>query len=167
MQVFNAITGTVTGGAAGLAIGAKGGGVGAGVGAAIGAGVSAVGGALDVKYGEILRNEALDYRQDQFNYSLQNIQARPDTLAKVSTYDENNAIFPVIEYYTATIQEKEALYNKMKFDGMTIMRIGTLEEFLNNELQYIKGRLIRNDTIQDDYHVLSAIAEELNKGVFM
>lgn len=167
MQVFNAITGTVTGGAAGAAAGAKGGGVGAGVGAAIGAGVSAVGGALDVKYGEILRNEALDYRQDQFNYSLQNIQARPDTLAKVSTYDENNAVFPVIEYYTATIQEKEALYNKMKFDGMTIMRIGTLEEFLNNELQYIKGRLIRNDTIQDDYHVLTAIAEELNKGVFM
>ena len=168
MEAFNAITGTITGGAAGAATGAKiGGGYGAIAGAVIGTAASAAGGALDVKYGTMLRNDALDLRVDQFNYNLQNIQAVPDTLAKVSTYDANNKIFPVLEYYSCTQQEKLALLNKMIYNGMTIMRIGTLAEFMTNERHYFKGRLIRCEAIEDDFHVLTAIAEELNKGVFI
>lgn len=170
MQVFNAITGTITSGINGATTAAKmsGGNPYAMIaGAAVGTTMGAVGGALDVKYGDLTRNETLNYKNDMFNYDLQNIQARPDTLGKVSTYDENNAVFPVIEYYTCTFQEKEALYNKMKYNGMTIMRIGKLEDFINEEKQYIKGKLIRNETIIDDYHIMTAIAEELDKGVFM
>ena len=167
-QAFNAITGTITGAAAGAATGAKlGGGYGAIAGAVVGGATSAIGGALDYHYGEMLRNEALDLRVDQFNYSLQNIQALPDTLAKVSTYDANNKIFPVLEYYTCTYQEKVALLNKMIYNGMTIMRIGTLAEFMDSDKHYIKGKLIRCEEIADDYHILTAIAEELNKGVYI
>lgn len=49
------------------------------------------------------------------------------------------------------------------------MRIGTLREFanFNNELNYFKGSLIRNDEIADDTHILNNIYEELLKGVYI
>jgi len=168
-DIFSAITGTVTAGAAGAVAGGRlGGGAGAIAGATIGGVTSAVGGAMDVYYNELLRNEALDLTKDQFGYNLQNIQALPDTLAKVSTFDKNNAIWPVLEYYTCTSNEKLALHNKLKYNGMTIMRIGTLSDYLiSDDKQYFKGKLIRCERLQDDYHVLTALAQELDKGVFM
>ena len=163
-----AVTGTISSGISGATTGAKvGGGYGAAIGAAVGTIAGATGGALDVQYNEMLRNEALDLTKDQFGYNLQNIQARPDTLAKVSSFDNNNRIWPVLEYYTCTSQEKEALVNKMRYNGMTIMRIGKILEFISDVPQYIKGKLIRNILIADDFHVLTAIADELNKGVFI
>ena len=166
-DVFNAITGTVTGAAGGATAGAQMG-LGAVNGGIIGGAVSAVGGAMDVYYNELLRNEALDLTRDQFGYNMQNIQALPDTLAKVSTFDKNNAIWPVLEYYTCTSNEKLALHNKLKYNGMTIMRIGTLADYLiGDDEQYFKGKLIRCERLQDDYHILTALAQELDKGVFM
>lgn len=164
-QLLSATAGTMAGGVAGAAAGAKTGNPIAG--AVMGTAASAIGGALDVKYGEMLRNDALDLRVDQFNYSLQNIQALPDTIAKVSTYDANNKIFPLLEYYSCTYQEKVAFLNKMIYNGMTIMRIGTLNEFMDTERHYFKGRLIRCEALADDFHILTAIADELYKGVFI
>ena len=167
-QLLNAAVGTVGGGVAGAAAGAKvGGPIGAIAGGAVGLTAGAIGGALDIKYGEMLRNDALDLRVDQFNYSLQNIQALPDTLAKVSTYDANNKIFPLLEYYSCTYQEKVAFLNKMIYNGMTIMRIGNLNEFIDTNRHYFKGKLIRCEALADDFHVMTAIADELNKGVFI
>ena len=168
-DVFGAIAGTVTGGAAGALAGSRMGVPGGAIGGAIAGGIaSGVGGIMDVHYNELLRNEALDLTKDQFGYNLQNIQALPDTLAKVSTFDKNNAIWPVLEYYTCTQTEKVALHNKFKYNGMTIMRIGTLSDYaLSDDKQYFKGRLIRCESVQDDYHILTALADELNKGVFI
>jgi hypothetical protein len=59
-DVLNAITGSAAGTAAGAFAGAKFGPYGAIAGAAIGGVASTVGGALDVYYNEMLRNEALD-----------------------------------------------------------------------------------------------------------
>ena len=75
----------------------------------------------------------------------------------------------MLEYYTCTDVEKNALKNKIKFESMTVMRIGTLREFakFNGELNYFKGMLIRNDEIADDPHTLNAIYEELLKGVYI
>ena len=170
MDVVNAIAGTVQGGVSGAAAGAQmsgGNPYAAAAGAIIGTATSAAAGVMDVKYNQILRNEALDLRIDQFGYDLQNIQAMPDTIAKVSSYDYNNKLWPVLEYYTATYEEKLALLNKMIYNGMTIMRIGTINQFIDTVRHYIKGKLIRCESIQDDYHILEAIAEELNKGVFI
>lgn len=166
-DVISAVSGTFTGTAAGAVAGSKYGPYGAIAGAAVGGITAGIGGALDVQYNEMLRNDALDLTKDQFGYNLQNIQARPDTLAKVSSFDNNNRIWPVLEYYTCTNQEKEALVNKMRYNGMTIMRIGKILEFINDNPQYIKGKLIRNTSIVDDYHVLTTIAQELDKGVFI
>ena len=167
-QIIGAALGSTTGAAAGAVAGSKFGPYGAAAGAVVGGVGSLAAGVVDVALGDILRNEAVDYTKDLFAFNMQNIQARPDSLAKVSSFDKNNRVWPVLEYYTCTNQEKEALVNKMRYNGMTIGRIGKMSDFMiYGERQYIKGQLIRNILIADDFHILTAIAEELNKGVFI
>ena len=168
-QMISAAFGTAAGAGAGAIAGAKyGGGFGAAAGAVVGGTGSLIAGIADVALADTLRNEAVDYTKDLFAFNMQNIQARPDSLAKVSSFDKNNKVWPVLEYYSCTNQEKEALVNKMRYNGMTIGRIGKMSDFMvYGEPQYIKGQLIRNLIIADDYHILRAIAEELNKGVFI
>lgn len=50
---------------------------------------------------------------------------------------------------------------------MTVGRIGAINEFLQEEPSYIKGRLIRLEDAEVDTHEVIVIAEELNKGVYM
>jgi outer membrane lipoprotein SlyB len=168
-DIFGAIIGIVQGGISGASTGAQmGGGFGAMAGAVIGAGAGAIGGAMDIYYNEILRKEGVDLKKDLYGYQLGNIQALPYSLSKVTALNSNNKLFPFIEYYTCTDEEKEALKNKLKYNGYTIMAIGTIREYLENaEEQYFKGRLIRFEDNNEDYHVVNAIKEELEKGVFL
>ena len=51
---------------------------------------------------------------------------------------------------------------------MTVMAIGTLAQHIwEDDYTYIKGKLIRCDTIKDDFHMVNAISGELDKGVFI
>lgn len=169
-DIVGAVSGTLTGAAAGAAAGKYSGLVGAGAGALIGGITSALGGAADVVTNRILRNDALDLRKDQFNYNLQNIQALPYSLSKVSSFVYNNKIFPIIEYYSCTDQEKEIFINKLRYNGMKIERIDTISNFIDNEwdydYKYFKGQLIRIDVVEDS-HMIQEIADELYKGVYI
>lgn len=146
-----------------------------GVGAVAGAATMAGAASADLYYGNKLRAEALDYKTDMYNYQLDNIKAMPNSLAKVSAYTENNKIFPILEYYTCTDTEKRAIANKIAYNGMTVMRIGTMNEFINNKWSYngiqsqgyIKGKLIRLTGVEEDYVIVNAISGELDKGVFI
>ena len=161
-DIANIFTGSAQGGVtAGIASGGN------PYAAAGGALLTAAAGVVDAGMNEALRYEALDYTKDQFGYQLGNIQAMPYSLTKVSAYNANNKIFPFLEYYTCTDVEKQALRNKIRYNGMSVGRIGTISEFKQAAPTYIKGKLIRCETIADDTHVLNAIAEELNKGVFI
>lgn len=166
-EIISAAIGTAQGGMMGAASGMQ-----YGPGAAIAGGVGGTlaslgGGIADVYFNEQLRNEALDYTKDMYGYNLGNIQALPTSLTKTSAFTYNNKIFPILEYYTCTDQEKQALRDKIKYNGMTVMRIGTIAEFIPNaEKQYIKGRIIRLEGIEEDYHFLKAISEEIFKGAF-
>lgn len=166
-EIISAAIGTAQGGLMGAASGMQ-----YGPGAAIAGGVGGTlaslgGGIADVYFNEQLRNEALDYTKDMYGYNLGNIQALPTSLTKTSAFTYNNKIFPILEYYTCTDQEKQALRDKIKYNGMTVMRIGTIAEFIPNaEKQYIKGRIIRLEGIEEDYHFLKAISEEIFKGAF-
>lgn len=155
-------------------------GTGFGIGAGVGAAVSAIGGIADYAINETLRNEAIDYAKDNFGYQLGNIQALPYTLTKVSAFNNNNKIFPVLEYYTCTDIEKEALANKIAWNGMSVMTIGKISDYIGNNWSYtttngkviesqgyIKGQLIRLTGIQDDYHIVNAISGEIYKGVYI
>ena len=166
-EITGAALGSAQAGIGGAVSGSMFGPVGAVVGGAASMAASAGGGAADVALNDQLRNEALDYKRDMFGYELGNIQALPTSITKTSAFTYNNKIFPILEYYTCTDKEKQALKDKIKYNGMTVMRIGTIGEFLGDgELQYIKGRIIRIDGIEDDFHYRKAIAEEIFKGAF-
>lgn len=146
-----------------------GGGWGALAGAVIGGGASAVGYGIDVDTMARVHRENKQLAIDKFNYQLGNIKALPYTLTKVGSFDVISKIFPFIEVYSCSEQELKAFEDKIKYESMTVMRIGTLEEFMNfdDDIHYFKGALIRNDEIADDNHVLNVIYEELLKGVYI
>ena len=146
-QMLGGSTGAITGGIAGIT--------------SLGAGIS------DLAISQAKYNETIDYTKDQFGFNLGNIQARPDTLNKVSAYNINNKVFPFLEKYTCSEQEKEALRNKLKYNGMTVGVIGTISDYLQSDLSYIKGKLIRLEDLSDDFHMTNEIASEINKGVFI
>ena len=152
-----------------IAGGMVGGGWGAVAGGVIGAGVSGVGYGVDISIMQQQQQEARSYAVDKYNFQLGNIKALPYTLTKVGSFDISSKIFPVLEYYTCSEQEKEALRNKIKYESMTIMAIAKFGDFYQafEELTYFKGVLIRCDDIADDTHVLDAIYAELFKGVYM
>lgn len=156
MGVTGGIMGAQTGGIPGAVAGALVGGIASGIGAA-----------ADIDILKKQQAETLDYTKDQFGYNLGNIAARPQSLTKVSSFNPNNKIFPFLEYYTCTEEEKEALRNKIKYNGMTVMAIGTIADYQLLEPSYIKARLIRLENINADYHEALALAEEMNKGVFI
>ena len=157
---------TAKGAGAGAMVG---GGWGALAGGVIGAGASAIGYGIDVDTMARTHRENKQLAIDKFNYQLGNVKALPYTLTKVGSFDAISKIFPFVEYYSCSDEELEAFENKIKYESMTVMRIGTLSEFMNfdSDLHYFKGSLIRNDEIADDSHVLNAIYEELLKGVYI
>ena len=166
-DIAGAVAGTVSGAASGAIAGSAAGPIGAIVGGVVGAVGAGVTGGLDVHYNELLRNEALDLTKDQFGYQLGNIQALPTSITKTSALTANNPLVPYVEYYSCNDLEKKALQNKIRWNGMTVMRIGIIQDYLQDEESYIKGKLIRFLDDGEDYHVVNSIADELNKGVYI
>lgn len=161
-SLISAATGTAQGAITGFAAG--------GVGGAITGGLSSLAGsAYDITRQQALFREGLDFRKDQFEYNLGNIKARPETLSRTTSFNINNKYFPYIEYYSCTETEKTIFRNKLKYNGMTVMAIGKLKNYLSpydNET-FVKGKLLRLEGIDDDSHVANAIAEEISRGVFV
>ncbi len=167
-EIWGAVTGSLSGAAGGAALGMMVGGPwGALAGGVAGLGASIAGGVKDIELNNQLRNEALDYKRDMFGYNLQNIQALPQGLAKTSAISPDNKYVPFIEYYECTDIERQALQDKLTYNGYTIMRIGNIANYLQQDRSYIKGRIIRMEEISDDFHLLKAIADEIYKGVFI
>ena len=174
-DIFSAIAGTAQGGSSGALSGymisALGGPVGVGTGIGVGAGGSILTGLADIFINEKLRNEAVDFANDMFGYQLGNIQALPNTLTKSSVLNINNMLVPMLEIYGATPEEEQAFINKLHYNGMTVMTIGALSQYLGVHAfgegeNYFKGKLIRIN-VADDSHIINAIANELNKGVYI
>lgn len=167
-ETVGAITGAVGGTLGGATTGALvGGPIGAVAGGVAGGLASTAGAIADRYYNEQMREEVMDYTKDMYEMNLQNIQAIPQALAKTSAITLNNKYFPFVEFYECTETEKNALINKITYNGMTIGRIGVIADFVNENETYIKGKLIRLDTLATDYHTAIEIAAEINKGVFI
>lgn len=165
-QISGAITGALSAAGTGALLGSAAGPWGAAAGAAVSGGASLGGGIADYALSEQLRDEAKDYTIDMYNLRMGNIKALPYTLTKTNTFNPNNKIFPFYEFYTCTDIERQAIKDKLKYNGMTIGRIGTIAEFLQPEPSYIKGQLIRLENV-GDFHIVNSLAGELNKGVFI
>lgn len=162
--------GVITGGGAGaVAGGMLGGGWGALGGAVVGSTGSAIGLGIDIDMLVKQQRENKQLAIDKFNYQLGNIKALPYTLTKIGAFNINSKIWPFVEYYTCTEEEREALENKLKYESMTVMRINYFGDFwrVDSQLRYFKGELIRNEEIAEDNHIFEAIYTELAKGVYM
>lgn len=169
-DIAGAIAGTIANTTSGYMVGKNFGlgSSGAGLIGGVSGGVSsAIAGTADVIINQNLRNEAIDYTKDNFGFALGNIQALPNTLNKVSAINPNFRYFPILEIYDATDDEKNALRQKIKYNGMTVGRINTISAYLQDEPTYIKAQLIRLEGIADDTHVLNELANEIMKGVYI
>ena len=120
---------------------------------------------LQLSYTKQMQNLAIDYTNDLFNYNLENIKAQPAQIQKIDAFDANYKKYPFLEYYTCTGKEKEILREKLKWNGMTVMAIGTIAEYLTQTESYIKGKLIRfNGNLSTNE--FNALSEELDKGIY-
>ena len=142
--IAQAIAAPISGAAAGAAAGAQiGGGYGAIAGAAVGFVGGAVTGGVDAANTFRLMEENRQYAIDMYGYNLQNIQAIPTSLTKTSALTYNTRVWPFIEFYTCTDAERNALRDKLKYNGMTVMKIGKLNDYLLGEDNFYKGQIIR------------------------
>ena len=168
-SVAGIATGALGAASTGAAIGSAGGPIGMAVGATVAAGASVGGGIADYTISKMLYEENMSYRQDMYSMNLENIQARPNGLAKTSAFTNNNKIYPFIEVYSATDTEKEALRSKILYNGMTVGVIGKIPDYIGSKVSYeshhyVKGQLIQID-VSDDYHTCQAINNEINMGI--
>lgn len=167
-EMWNIISGTVSGVSSGaIAGGLTGNPYAAAAGAILGGGASLAGGLQDRALNEMLRKEQIDYQRDMYGYQLGNIQAIPQSLSKTSAFAYDNKIFPFIEYYSCTSEEKLALRYKLQWDGMTVMSIGAISQYKQTNNSFIKGTIIRLADLDEDYHIAAEIKNEIQKGVFI
>ena len=167
-QGFKAITGTVRGAVAGAAGGAMAGGAyGAAVGAVVGGVSSGIGGIIDTQNLEKQLRENKNYAVDMYNFNLQNIKALPYTMTRCTALTYNNKLFPFIEKYSCTDEEKKAFINKLKHDGMTVNVIGQIQDYTDMGGRMVKGQIIRLPDLKEDNHMAKEIYDEILKGVYL
>lgn len=172
MATVQAIVGTAQGMATGAAGGSFIGKTGSTVaGAIIGGATSLAGGIADLAMLDDRQKEQKAYAIDNFNYQLGNIKALPYSLNKVNPLTMNNKIFPVLEYYTCTSEERTALVNKILYTGMTLNVIGTIANFKTNygsaSKHFYKGAIIRLENLGLASHEAYEIYKEIEEGVYI
>ena len=160
------LTGATSGGMIGKAFGAGGA---ATAGIAAGSGVvsalaSAWGLQQDLRISDALYTESKSYAEDMYKYNLQNIQALPYSLGRVSAFTINNKIFPFIEYYSATEEEKTALRSRIEYYGMTV---GVVDLPANYGSGWIQGELVRLHADNVGTHEALELGVEFRKGVYI
>ena len=176
-QMFAAGSGTISGAVGGAQAGfAMGGGWGAVAGAVAGGGLSLAGGIIDTNNLALLQKDERSLQVDKYLYSLGNIKALPNTLTKIDAFDITSKIWPFVEEYGPTNEEKALFEERMRLQSYTIMRIEKLGNQMTegaptdiSQLHYVKGQLIRtdNDDLRVDAHEWDEMYAELAKGVYI
>lgn len=170
-ETISAWTGALgAGGSIGGLIGGVAGGITGGV-----AGVASLAaGYADRSISDKLYQESVSFKKDMHEMQLENIKALPNSIAKTTAYNENNKIFPILEYYTCTDEEKDLVAKAIVNMGMTVNAVGKPIDYFYNTWSYngifskgfFKATLIRLEDLPEDYHMLQAIAEELSLGIY-
>lgn len=167
--------GIATGAVGAAAQGMKyGGSIAGGWGAAAGAALGAAGGTLlgyggymlDKNWLEQAQAETRQYEIDKFRLTNAAVQALPQSMTKATPLSYNNKVWPIFEEFSCTDKEKDLLRLKLTYDGMTINAIGSLKDYAVNG-GWVKGRLIRQYNMEDDFHVADELYKEVNKGFYL
>lgn len=166
--------GTAGGAVTGALTGAKAGPYGAIAGAAVGlvggAALSSLGAIYNQDWLQRQQGEAKSYAIDMYNYNLGTIQALPQSISKSNPLTFNNKVWPILEEFSCTDNEKELLKNKIQYNGMTIMAIGALDDYSHTDKFdkcFVKGQLIRVESVNDDFHIIDALYQEVDKGFYI
>ena len=170
-ETISAWTGAI---GAGGGIGGLVGGVAGAVSGVIAGGASLAAGYADRAISDRLYKESVSFKKDMHDMQIGNVQALPNSIAKSTAYTKNNKIFPVLEYYTCTDEEKQLVAKAIANMGMTVNAIGKLQDYVDNNWMYgstedrgfFKGSLIKLENLPEDYHMLQTIAEELSLGIY-
>ena len=137
-----------------------------------GAAAGAVTGVIDAVYNyeevKALGRDAIDLKQDLYNYDLQNIQARPNNLTNIGALSPDFKYFPYLEVYDCTQAEAEAIENKFKYEGFTLGVVGTVDNYIGtaNTTNFIRGALTRIDNSVSPNEAQD-IANELARGLYI
>ena len=110
--------------------------------------------------------EARDYAIDIHNYQLENIKALPSSLSKVDSFNNNNKVFPILEEYSCTDEEKEIFRDKIKYEGMTVNAIGKIIDYIGSEETFVKGKIIRLNDLDEDNHYAQEVINEIALGLY-
>lgn len=157
----NGVLGGIGAAAGGFMLGGIGGAVGLGIG-------SAASSIYNYREQQALTQRGIDDARMQFQFTNQNMQAQPYSLQKVSTINNNNKLFPILEYYTCTDQEKTLFTNYISYYGMNVNRVGKMSDYVYyGEQDFIQGSLLKNTLIEGSTAIYNAINQELNTGIYL
>lgn len=158
---INGIATAVGAAAGGFLIGGP---IGAGIGVAAGLGQ----GAYNSSQSYFLQQNAIDAAKDQFRWNLGNIQAQPYGLTKVGALNKNNKLFPFLEYYTCTEEEKNDFNNYIKFNAMSVGRMGAIKDYIyTGGMNFIRATIVRIYNAYINSNIMTNINLELSRGVYI
>lgn len=169
-QVFTSVAGSVQGASMGAIAGATiGGPVGAVVGGVIGGVTSAAAGVADWAMLAMSQADQINASRAYFSNSLGNIKAIPHTVSKVSAYNPNNKVWPIIEKYSATDTEKDLFRNLLESRSMTVGAVTDIGPFIHpdGDRKWLQCQPIRLEGLSEDSHIANDIYQELAKGVYI
>lgn len=147
-----------------------GGGVGAAVGGVVSGAASLVGGIVDYSYNQqnremerAIRDDTRDATIDNFQYQIGNIKAMPNTLTKISAFNPDYQIYPVVEIYKCTKQEDLNLRLSIQYNGIDINEMTTLSDYSSG---YIQGSLMQIDGLNLNDAQAMTLNSELEYGIY-
>lgn len=160
-DIFGAVAGTTGGTIGGGAI--------AGPGGAIAGGIASVaGGIADVATNSMLRNDQRNATIQQHNWQLQNIQALPYSVTKVSNFNIDNTYVPYLEVYNCDDYETQNLGTYLELNSYSINRYGAFKDYVKpTGRTFLRGTPIHLEGLTDDAHYAAAIADELRQGFYV
>lgn len=152
------LVGSITGGVAstigntlqGAMFGGVAGGVAAGVANTLGMGADIAQSVRNYQNAAALRDDARSAALDNFQYQIGNIQAQPLGLSRVDSFNIDYRVYPLIEVYTCTTEELQNLRDSIKWNGIDIGQMSTIEfntlrkhlTDTTTELNYVSAALI-------------------------
>ncbi len=161
-NALNIATSTISGASIGSGGGKFiGGPAGMAAGAAIGSAVGLTTSVLDYHLNNKLMEEQKSYTKDMFTLQNGNIKAQAQGISKTIAFNINNKVFPVLEYYTCSDNERDQVKDYLKYRGYTLNII----DKISNYNGYIEGIIIRTDIF--DTSISNDINIQLNGGIYL
>ena len=103
-----------------------------GIGMTLGGAVGAAGtGIADIYTNKAIREEQMSLTKDLHRLNLQNIQAQPMSLSRTTAFNADNKIFPILETYSCSPEERKAVVDSLINRSFTIGAIMNLGDLLN------------------------------------